>query len=395
MIVMRVPQPFATNDNYSAGPDVGTPTKVDPSTPGNGFVAGTAIAPQHVNWALGGLAPPARRALGLAALRARLVNFTFSDTANALAAIHLENGGLSRGIGALAIKTDATLLLNDSALPTSLGAIASITSLVTSAAQNASSRILAVGTGGNNNTYSDDYGATWSAGGAIGFVPQDVVWNATLGLFLCNSNSGSSVARSTNGASWATATHSLSVSGQGGIAVLSNGRTVICGNDGGSFPRFTVSSNGSSWSDSGGFPADGGIAFQNEGYICGNGGDVVWHVGVRGSPGSALRISTSADGVTWTTRADLTTLSNNIPPAAIQPTIKPRILCCQNTGLLVVLGCQVANSRIFAIASADAGYTWTDPVFFRGASMGAFAVADGKLFRTVGGALEQSDGISW
>ncbi len=46
---------FATNTNYSTGPDVGTPTKVAPSAGeiDSGFVRGTAAVAQHVNWLFG------------------------------------------------------------------------------------------------------------------------------------------------------------------------------------------------------------------------------------------------------------------------------------------------------------------------------------------------------
>jgi hypothetical protein len=273
-----------------------------------------------------------------------------------------------------------------------------VTSAVGGAAfdQGAPGRVVAIGTGGNNNAFTNDFGVTWTAGGAIGFVGQDIIWNETLGLFLVNSSSGSSVARSADATSWTLASHSLAVNGNGGIACLASGRTVVCGEEpSATFPRFSVSDNGSSWSDSGGFPADGGIAFLDRGYICGNGGSEIWHVGVRGNPGSGLRISVSGDGASWTTRADFTTIGHNIPPGAVQPTTQPRIMCCQNTGMLVVLACRVIDSSIFAIASMDRGFTWTDPVFFRGTNVRSFAVADGKLFRTVGARVEKSDGCGW
>lgn len=41
---------WATSANYIAGPDTGTPTKVDPASAANGFIRGTVIAPQHVNF---------------------------------------------------------------------------------------------------------------------------------------------------------------------------------------------------------------------------------------------------------------------------------------------------------------------------------------------------------
>jgi hypothetical protein len=41
---------WATNTNYSTGPDSGTPTKVDPSSAANGFISEVVAAPQHVNY---------------------------------------------------------------------------------------------------------------------------------------------------------------------------------------------------------------------------------------------------------------------------------------------------------------------------------------------------------
>lgn len=55
--------PWATNVNYSTGPDAGTPTKVDPSSAPNGFIAGVIAAPQHVNFLLNALAGEVPKAL--------------------------------------------------------------------------------------------------------------------------------------------------------------------------------------------------------------------------------------------------------------------------------------------------------------------------------------------
>lgn len=41
---------WATNANYSTGPNTGTPTKVDPASTANGFVNGTIAAAQHINF---------------------------------------------------------------------------------------------------------------------------------------------------------------------------------------------------------------------------------------------------------------------------------------------------------------------------------------------------------
>lgn len=41
---------WATNTNYSTGPDSGTPTKEDPASTANGFIKGTIISPKHINF---------------------------------------------------------------------------------------------------------------------------------------------------------------------------------------------------------------------------------------------------------------------------------------------------------------------------------------------------------
>jgi hypothetical protein len=43
---------WATNALYSTGPDAGSATRVDPASTANGFISGTVIAPQHVNFLL-------------------------------------------------------------------------------------------------------------------------------------------------------------------------------------------------------------------------------------------------------------------------------------------------------------------------------------------------------
>lgn len=54
---------WATNANYSTGPNVGTPTKIDPSSAPNGFIEGVIAAPQHVNFLLNALAGEVPKAL--------------------------------------------------------------------------------------------------------------------------------------------------------------------------------------------------------------------------------------------------------------------------------------------------------------------------------------------
>lgn len=395
-----VPRRWASDTNYSSGPDNGTPTKVDPGSAraAQGWVPGDPVAAQHLNDMLAGAVAATRRQLATQALHARLTDAAPTDVSQFLAAVAVGPAATAEGLHALAIKGDAAYKVEDSGHVASAGALTSVTSNVRGAAYDpVAGRIVVIGSGGNLNCVSTDLGVNWAAGGALGATCQDIVWNATLGRFMALASSGSSVRRSADGASWAGSTPSLSVSSLGGIAVLSSGRTVVCGNDGGSFPRFSITDDGSTWSDSGGFPADGGLSFLTHGYICGNGGDVIWHAGTRGSPSSGLRISSSPDGVNWTTIADFTTAADNIPPAALQPdSTIPRLMCCQNTGMLVVVGSKSASvGGTWALASFDAGVTWTEPVYFAGSVTSQLAVANGKLFYTTAGNIFQSDGVGW
>ncbi len=54
---------WATNASYSVGPDTGTATKVDPASAANGFIRGTVIAPQHVNFLLNAIEVALAKAL--------------------------------------------------------------------------------------------------------------------------------------------------------------------------------------------------------------------------------------------------------------------------------------------------------------------------------------------
>jgi hypothetical protein len=321
-----------------------------------------------------------------------------NDGANeTMGAVCLENGGFSEGIGALLVTGDKVLIaadgsratLAETTLPGTHGAV------YDAANQYDASRIIAVHASGNNNHFTDDFGYTWTQGGAIGFEPRRIIWNESLGLFIAVAGTGGGVARSTNGVSWATSTHSLATHSTGGVACFANGRTVICGMDGGSVPRLSISDNGSSWSDSAGFPDHGGPGWLGVGHICGTNGTKIWHAGFRSSPGAYLRISESTDAVTWTTIADFSTADDNMPPAAVQPTGDAKIMRCPNTGLMVVAGLKTGVGA-FAIASIDDGINWGDPAFFTTiGSVGQLAVANGKLFHTLGDTISMSDGIGW
>jgi hypothetical protein len=399
---ISIPREWASSELYTGGSAIGTDTKEDPGVAisAEGFVPGRAGA-QHVNYVLNQLTKTPKRQLGIANLRLRemrLSGTTIDDTGNSMAAWHGSHPN-ARGLNTLALKCNSTGILKtyDCDYHSLAGTLVSITSLVTDVADDrqSSPRIVAVGTGGNNNCFSVDQGQTWTAGGAIGGVPQSIVYDEVNSRFLCNRSTGALVHFSTDATSWSSASTSLD-STQSGMAVLSSGRVIVCGIDGGLFPKFSKSTNGgTSWSDTTGTVDVASLTPENAGWVAGNGGDTIWHV-FAFFGGTKLRLSASTDGDTWTTVRDITLDDDGFPFAAAIPDDKVRLLVCQNTGLMVILCPNTDNAvNTLAIASTDEGLTWSSPMVFPGTTMAAFGIANGKLFFTRGAQVFQSDGIDW
>lgn len=366
-----------------------------PLTPAhlNDFQAKLIAAGDSIDGAASRLLRIEKRALA-EALFLRPLTPANAGSAGRVAAVSLENGGLSEGLGALVMTTRDVRIARDDLRALNVESFDGSAGDFTDAAyQYGGDRIVVVHVNGNHNMFTDDFGTTWSTGAAISFAPYRIIWNEALGLFIAASST-TTVARSSNVPSlWTNATHSLS-SGGSGLACFANGRTAICGLDSG-VERISISDNAISWSDSAGFPAHGGPGWIGAGCICGTNGPKIWHAGFIGNPGSALRISESTDGITWTIIAHLSIAENNIPPPAVQPSSNPRLMRCPNTGLMVVLGLSTSNG-VFAIASRDDGVNWGDPAFFRTATgLEQFALANGKLFHTSGDIISMSDGIGW
>jgi hypothetical protein len=399
---ITIPREWASDNNYTNGSAVGTPTKVDPGVAlsSEGFVPGRAGA-QHLNYVFNQLTKPQKRQAGVVNLRLRemrLAGTTIDDTGASMAAWHASNA-ISQGLQTLALKCNSTGVIEsyDCDYFSLGGTLASITSLVTDAADNgaATPRVIAVGTGGNNNCFSDDWGQTWTAGAAIGGVPQTIVYDPSSARFLCNRSTGALVHFSANGTAWSSASTSLD-STQSGMAVLSNGTVVVCGIDGGLFPKFSRSTNGgTSWSDASGSVDTASITAANAGWVAGNGGDTIWHVFAYAG-GTSLRVSSSTDGNTWSTVRNITLADDGFPLSSALPDSKVRLLVCKNTGLMVIL---CPNSlfavNTTAIASQDGGLTWSSPMVFPGNTVAAFGIANGKLYFTRGSQVYQSDGIDW
>jgi hypothetical protein len=396
---LTLPRPWATNLNYSSGPDSGTPTKVDPSSDANGFIKGVIAAPQHVNYLIAKLNAIAPHSLvnQLLKLRELSSSTAITDTNSSLGVVE----GITPGHALLAIKAGATDVsaIGDWEFRQPRGTVASITGPVCGAARIPLGRVLAIGTGGNRCCHSLTEGATWTAGANLGATPQAVVYNVAKARFMVTFAAGVNVTQSADGvAAWASVSSGLT-SAQGGIAVLSNGDTFACGLN--ATPQIKVSKSsdgGATWAVQSGSPDPG---FEREtsaggpGWICGNGGAKIYHV-YAALGGTVLRVSSSPDGVTWT---QIATLSP--PGAAVSQLFNsqpPRIFMCQTTGLLLVVAAGADSFDIADVAfvSADLGSTWTPGKSFTAAGATAgqdWGVAGGRVFTTIGAHLYASDGL--
>lgn len=279
----------------------------------------------------------------------------------------------------VAAKTAQAMCLSDWGSTHVIGVPASITSLVTDAA-NDGSRILVIGTGGNRCSYSDDDGATWSAGGNISATPTRLIWNENESVFMATV--GTSVKFSADGTSWTAATTSPGSEAAGGIACLSNGDafTVISGI---SIKKST--DGGANWATTGSLPP--GSSDTDGTSLAGNGGALIY-AAVRNAAGSLITVSSSSGGL-WTS---LTTFA---PPAGLTFTDRPRIMMCQNTGRLVVVA--PAGTGCYAVYGSFDGEMWSDPLLTwcpNASSVDAFALAGGRLISTTDTFIFSSDGGS-
>jgi hypothetical protein len=377
---------WASNANYATGPDVGTPTKVDPGSAADGFIKGVVAAPQHVNHALSLLTRghnqnvgAVRRLLQVAALQLRQVSqigVTVTDVTETIAAVQR-----NRGTPLVVCKTAQAFGLGDWSRIVAMGVPASIATSAHAAATDGS-RILLVGVGGNRSTFSDDDGVTWTAGGNVAGTALSVVWNAADGFFLTTSDSSSRVRRSTNGVAWADSTGFADP--RAGLAVLANGDVYAIGGSAGAFSKSTDSI---AFADTASGVPGFGVDLDDQGYIAGNAG-TVFYCASRHSSGANIQIHSSSDGVT------LTPLATLFPQGSASFASQPRLLMCQNTGLLVLVA-PTSGNQCALYASTD-GADWVGPsVLFPDPGILAFALAGGKLISTINDMLFASDGVGY
>lgn len=234
------------------------------------------------------------------------------------------------------------------------------------------SRVLAIGAGGNRNAWSTTTGNTWTAGGATGLsaTPTDGVWDGT--RFVISTNAGAA-ASSTNGVAWTLATGGSDISDtidltpDGGLAALGAGTVLAAGGMNDGTKVFAVSTDhGLTWALAGSIPSSPDYVVN--GYIAGNGGAEVFWVG-KPNGIDRLDLFVSSDGVTWAKRAEIPGFTG---------LLKPRLLMCQDTGLLIAL--QDLGTSMAVAASIDRGFIWSDPVWHRdGSAIEKYAVANGRL----------------
>ena len=265
------------------------------------------------------------------------------------------------------------------------GSLVSVTSVVTGIARNGS-RLLAIGSGGNFCCFSTNEGASWSAGSALAAAAIDIVYNVTHSRFMASFVVSEDVAQDVDGASTWTSVATGLTSAQSGIAVLSDGTTVVAGLDGSGDVDFAVSGNGGgTWSVAGGTVPNAGD-YDDSGWVTGDGGATVFHAG-RAIGGTELRVCSSTDGLAWTLIATVVTGVNS----------KPRLLRCKDTGLLVIVWESTGSpSTHKAIASVDNGVTWTEPMqYVTRLSTSSYGVALGRLFSTIDERLFATDRLAF
>lgn len=312
---------------------------------------------------------------------------TPSDTGASLGVSSINSG---RDVLLVKGTTNGVFAVQDTELVSVSGVtVASITSACKKVVKDSGSRYLAIGAGGNQNAFSLTNGNTWSAGGAssLGADPVDCVWDGT--EFIMSTGAGDS-AHSTTGASWTNAGAADDIANVmtlqfGGLAVLTPGTVIAAGT--GSGIEFAVSTDhGASWVNTGGTVPDGATNYTNSGWIAGNGGGLVYWLGNPDVVSSnRLDLCVSSDGVNWTLRSSITDLP------AIEA-FGPKLLMCQDTGMLVSIA-DIAGSGFVVNVSTDLGFTWSGNLLFNVTSKDAIGVARGRIFATIGAKLFASDGV--
>jgi hypothetical protein len=313
--------------------------------------------------------------LDLALLQLRLIDDAnpYADTAASLGIARQSNGTL------IIVKAGASdvhrFSESDDSGQGGIGTITSITSLVTDIAIT-TGRTVVIGTGGNRCCFSTNFGTSWSAGSDLGATPDRIIYNTTQSRFLVSFAAGVNVAQDVDAAStWTNAATTLN-SAQGGLANFSNGDTLACGLDGSAAVAISRSTNGgTSWAVAPTVPNPSDYA--DSGWIDGNGGTTIWHVGAITAVPGQVRICSTDSTLNWQL---VSTVAMGITLSG-----KPRILVDNFFNVIVLLG--AFSSGTVAMVSRDGGVTWSSRAFYKIRALNSFGLAQGRLFSSVSGEL--------
>jgi hypothetical protein len=384
---MKLPQPFATSELYASGPDVGTPTKVDPASTANGFVRGTAAAAQHVNYLVHPLAETVARSFAVHALCQRvLTGDPQDDLTDGLAAVatnlfspvllvKASTVGVARCMGATYDQVNS-------------GVLSDVGGSIKCVARRGNNLVL-IGAGTNQNcSTSASTPTAWTAGGSTGLLGT-LAWACGTDTNVIALGTAGGIAFSAdNGATWAnpgggdSASDVVTGGGFTSCAALDGDIAVAAGLDSSGDAKFAVTTDaGVTWAAASG-AVPNAATHADAGFVTSAGKDAteLYHVGHRS--GNNVDIAASSDGDSWTARA--TFVSDEVVTGV-------RIWQCEVTDLLVV-GVSHSNSTELR-ASTDAGVTWAKPERLRGVPLESIAVAQGRVFSSKGAYLFGSDGV--
>ena len=117
--------------------------------------------------------------------------------------------------------------------------------------------------------------------------------------------------------------------------------------------------------------------YVDSGWIDGNGGSTIYHVGATATLGE-LRICATDSTMNWQLIATLFT--------GVSITGKPRILVDNYFSVIAVL--YTFNAGTVCQVSRDGGVTWSDRAFYRSVrALNGFGLAQGRLFSSFNGEL--------
>ncbi len=375
---MKLPQAWATATNYSTGPDTGTATKVDPSSPTNGFIRGTVAAAQHVNHLVHPLAETTRRTFTTGCLTLRPLDTDDQD--DLTAGLGVSQVAVSTPMVLIKASTSGVLRVMGSGAVNG-GAVAGFTDTVKQSAR-VGNTIVAIGSGGTENGRTTDNGVGWTAGGATGLLtePVSIAGNGTQ-FALVTAAGGSAHG---TGATWTVATIGDDISDVvtgGGITSVAGISGVFCavGLEAGD-PAFARSvDNGVLWAAAAG-TVPNAATHTDAGYATSDGAAVFYHAGYRASV--TCDIATSTDGSTWTAVA---TLTSALTISGV------KLMHCDRTDLMVVAMQHSTNAEVRA--STDGGLSWSEPEYLQGFVLAGLGVVGGRLFGSKDARLFASDGV--